>query len=106
MKEINNTYFKCQYLKSTLFVIFMLLSSIYVIKEISITNGNNITLKINLKENLSTELDKENLSTVLDKDFDDGLRINKYIPESYINNKTKSFLISLVKNATKNCKVS
>jgi len=96
MKEIKKSFFNCQYLKSTLFVIFMLLSSIYVIKEISITNGKNITFKFNIKENLTVNKDNQ--------DLDDGLRINKFIPETYINNKTKTFIISLVKNATKYCK--
>ena len=94
MIEVNNNFVICRYIKSTLFIVLLLLSCFYMIKEISISNGKNLTLAFNIQENITLK----NAS-----DFDD-MNIDPYNVSTYINNKTKHFLINLVRNATKYCK--
>lgn len=92
MIEINNKFVKIQYIKLSVYILFLTLICIYLISEISLLNGYFNIIKLNLKDNNTENHVQE---------FDDNIKINISNPFSYINNKTKDFLITLVKNATK-----
>lgn len=84
-------------IKVVLLTFLYILTSLWFIREMSIISGKILTVKVAFDKDLN------NSSTNLDVSNNYNQEINVSNPKSYINEKTKSFLITLVKNATKDC---
>lgn len=82
--------------KVILTIFLCILTLLWFIKELTATSGKILTIKV--------ALDNDNNSSIhlnVSNNYDQEINVSNV--KSYINERTKSFLISLVKNATKDC---